>query len=161
MSVNHKEWRVVKVLQYQHCYLLKAKIALLPLQFNVFKMFSASKLLWNKLHSEITQIYRPPRCGKVMFSVVSVCPRVRGSMWPLPMMHWTSPPPNPYPVQWPHPPTAADIWWFVKHVRLASGRYASCWNAFLWKLFSCEHFVFQTWSSTTIKDSSVVTIISV
>ena len=59
MSVNHKEWRVVKVLQYQHCYLLKAKIALLPLQFNVFKMFSASKLLWNKLHSEITPRFLP------------------------------------------------------------------------------------------------------
>ena len=30
-------------------------------------------------------------CGNVIFSVVSVCSRGGGPMWPLPMMHWTSP----------------------------------------------------------------------
>ena len=28
-------------------------------------------------------------------------------------------------------PVSADIWWLLKHVRLASGRYLSYWKAFL------------------------------
>ena len=32
-------------------------------------------------------------------------------------------------------PTSTDIWWPLKYIRLASGRYASLWNAFL--LFNC------------------------
>ena len=37
-------------------------------------------------------------CGKVIFSQESVCHSVQeGSMWPLPMMHWTSPYRDPHP----------------------------------------------------------------
>ena len=66
-------------------------------------------------------------------------------------LHWTGPQPGPPHWYWhlvaktrdlfilvhlgdptvrplPH---STDIWWLLKHVRLASGRYASYWNAFL------------------------------
>ena len=36
------------------------------------------------------------------------------------------------------PTTSTDIWWPPKHVQLASGRYSSHWNAFLFGLASCS-----------------------
>ena len=141
MSVNHKEWRVVKVLQYQHCYLLKAKIVLLPTEFNVFNMFSSSKRHWNKLHSE--KICETS-CGKVAYSVVSVCLSTgKGSIVTITNdamdLTTTQSARHVISLHGDAPPPAADIWWLVKHVGLASGRYPSYWNAFLRKLFSCEH----------------------
>ena len=47
---------------------------------------------------------------------------------------WTSllrPVQTSSPVDPPLPTTSTDIWWPPKHVRLASGRYISYWNAFL------------------------------
>ena len=32
---------------------------------------------------------------------------------------------------WEPPPTSTDIWWLLKHVQLASGRYAFYWKVFL------------------------------
>ena len=68
---------------------------------------------------------RQRSCGKVMFSPVSICSQ-GVTMWPLPMMHWTSlyrtmPPdcetsdhqpwdPHPPPRQTWDPP-AINIWW--------------------------------------------------
>ena len=85
-------------------------------------------------------------CGKVMFSIVSVYRGGRGLMWPLPMMHWTSPcrepltpasPPSPdmephctklswFPWTWnPYrdPPHGTDIW---------RSRVETCSNLFTW-----------------------------
>ena len=37
------------------------------------------------------------------------------------------------------PPTSADIWWTVKHIRFGSGRYASYWNTFLLKMWKSSY----------------------
>ena len=161
MSVNHKEWRVVKVLKYQHCYLLKAKIVLLPIEFNVFNMFSSSKLHWNKLHSE--KICETS-CGKVAYSVVSVCLSTgKGSI-----------------VTITNDAMDLTTTQSARHVISLHGDAPRCWHlmisearrvgkravpilleCFLAETIFMRAFVFQTWSSTTIKDSNVVTVISV
>ena len=43
-----------------------------------------------------------------------------------------------------YPPPDADIWWAPEHVRSASGRYTSYWNALSW---TCCCFQLGTWES--------------
>ena len=51
-----------------------------------------------------------------------------------------TPPPDWKPIQtWGHPPTATDIWWLLKYVRWANGRYISYWDPFLFK-YNCPTY---------------------
>ena len=38
------------------------------------------------------------------------------------------------------PPNSTDIWWLPKHICIASGRYASYWNAFLLNTCNKQNF---------------------
>ena len=75
-------------------------------------------------------------CGKVMFSVTSVCSQGRGPMWPLTMPHLTllyspslthdtsldrKPPPRPCPTLYPPPPASWD------HAILLTPTIDICW----------------------------------
>ena len=91
--------------------------------------------------------YRPPR--KLRKGNSHVCLSMGYPMWPLPIVHWTSPDRNPQPrsahgtslhmhptdgdIWWPRLETCSKFftWWLLKQIWLASGWYASYWNTFL------------------------------
>ena len=107
------------------------------------------------LFSSVIITARRRSCGKVMFSLVSVC-LFTGEVpvWPLPMTHWTSTPfPQKSGLEYPCLTPAIDFWWssletcsnlFIWGTLLGvtsgcsywstyirtSGWYASCWNTF-------------------------------
>ena len=111
------------------------------------------------LHGKYFITTRERSCGKVIFSLVSVCLSVHdgggshafthdaldltvqassmdmelhctGTPWQWHLVAITGDLFKPFHFGTPLPP-GADIWWLLKQVRSASGQYASYWNAFL------------------------------
>ena len=132
-----------------HPHSLKVKLKLLPMCITVHVIVFQPALT----QAEFITV-RQLSCGKVIFSQEPACHSVQGwvPMLPLPIMHCTSPYRDPptldqYPlvtssgqdrrlvhirITPPHTHTHADTWWLAtKHVRCASRRYASYWNASL------------------------------
>ena len=128
----------------------------LDIRFCDVTLKPVEKKMWLANHFILITFYHPPNklreCN--VFSRFCLFTRMGVPMWPLPMIHWTSlyrPAPCPLDIRHgtprphypPNPlnirhgtlltpsPKASDIWWPLKNVRLARGRYVSYWNVFL------------------------------
>ena len=122
----------------------------------------------NFILRQLLGFYRFPSSGKVMFSFMSVCLStgkrshvMYNALDPTPV----SPPLTcDLTIQWP-----LSLFQSCPLPKYGTLYHRQCWHlvataicillAFLCKL--CEYFVFQSWNSTTIKCSNVVTVISV